>query len=114
MNRDEGTQSAGAGDPSGAPAEMRHRRNRLAGLWAAELLGLIGHAASDYAKSVMHVGHAPDREHPDDAEEVAEKLAHDLGGRSSKAEILEKLGHFLHEAKRQLHGDNSHGDNSGH
>ena len=30
------------------------RRNKLAGLWAAELLGLIGHAAMDYAKSVVH------------------------------------------------------------
>ena len=83
---------------------LTHRRNRLAGLWAAELLGLIGHTASDYAKSVMHPDHAPDDVHDDDAEKVEEKLSKDLEGRVTMAEIRERMGHFLAEAKRQFKG----------
>jgi|GEM_PF-4830574 len=83
-------------------AALAHHRNRLAGLWAAELLGLIGHAAGDYVKAVMHPDHAPDAIHDDDAEQVEQKLRRDLAGRVSAAEIRTRMGHFLAEAKRQI------------
>ena len=60
--------------------DVTHRRNRLAGLWAAELLGLFGHAAQDYVRSVMHPGHPHDDVHEDDHEKVVDKLSEDLAG----------------------------------
>jgi hypothetical protein len=83
---------------------LTHSRNRLAGIWAAELLGLMGHAASDYAKSVIHPDHPPETLHDDDAEQVAHKLSKDLHGRVALGEIRERMAHFLAEAKRQIRG----------
>ena len=83
-------------------AAVTHHRNRLAGLWAAELLGLFGHAASDYVKAVVHPGHHPDSMHDDDAAQVEAKLYQDLAGRASAVEIRTRMAHFLAEAKRQL------------
>ncbi len=76
------------------PAVTRHR-DRLAGLWAAELLGLIGQAAHDYARELVHA-----EDHG--AGDVAARLARDLHGRVTIHEIREKLAHFLHDARRQL------------
>lgn len=76
------------------------RRNKLAGLWAAELLGLLGQTASDYAKEVVH----SDFEEPGE-EDVVRKLAADLAGKVSPHEIREKLTHLLQEARRQLHDE---------
>ncbi len=73
------------------------RRNKLAGMWAAELLGLIGHAAIDYAKHVVHA----DLEEKGD-EDVVRKLAGDLEGKASHSEIREKLAHFLHIARKEV------------
>jgi hypothetical protein len=82
--------------------DATHRRNRLAGLWAAELLGLIGYAAQDYVWSVMHPGHHDDHDkvHDDDHEEVIDKLAEDLAGHATEEEIRKKLSHFQQEAER--------------
>jgi len=91
-----------AADQDMPPPVLTHRRNRLAGIWAAELLGLIGHAAGDYAKTVVHPGHAPEKMHDDDADMVVDKLSQDLDGRVSLAEIRNKMSHFLQEAKRQM------------
>lgn len=76
---------------------VKRRRDRMAGLWAAELLGLIGQAAHDYAREVAHAqDNAPDDEH------VVGRLARDLHGKVTVHEIREKLAHLVHEARRQL------------
>lgn len=81
----------------GADGPVRRQRDRLAGLWAAELLGLIGQAAHDYARELAHAQDAtPDDEH------VIRRLARDLHGRVSAHEIRDKLSSLLHEARRQL------------
>lgn len=83
-------------------------RNRLAGLWAAELLGLIGHAAHDYAREVAHAhehvegGHVGEEGGAADDEPVVRRLSRDLHGKVTAHEIREKLAHLLHEARRQL------------
>lgn len=82
-------------------AEMQFRaearRNKLAGLWAAGLLGKSGDAASDYALSVVSV----DVEEAG-SEEVVRKLAADLAGTASDEEIRAKLSELLSVAKEQL------------
>jgi len=78
-------------------ARARRHRDRMAGMWAAELLGLIGHAAQDYARDVAHAQEST----PDD-ERVVGRLARDLHGKVTAHEIREKLAHLLHEARRQL------------
>lgn len=78
-------------DPDGA---LRRKRHHMAGLWAAELLGLIGHAAHDYAHDVAHA-------HPDD-DSLARALAHDLRNRIAMTEIKAKLAHLLNHARQQM------------
>ena len=80
-----------AGDGS-----LLRQRNRMAGLWAAELLGLINEAAHDYAHDLAHGG-AHEGE-----EGLISRLAHDLRGRATIQEIRAKLSHFLQDAKRQI------------
>ncbi|HLO76360.1 MAG TPA: ATPase inhibitor subunit zeta [Magnetospirillum sp.] len=80
-------------------AQARHHRDRMAGMWAAELLGLIGHAAQDYARELAHP-HDADA-HADD-EQVISRLCRDLRGKAGPTEIRRKLAHLLHEARRQL------------
>jgi hypothetical protein len=77
---------------------IKRRRNSMAGLWAAELLGLIGQAAQDYARDVAH----RHEQSPDD-EPVANHLQAELKGKVSLHEIRAKLAHLVHEARRQLH-----------
>lgn len=85
--------------------QARLHRDRMAGLWAAELLGLIGHAAHDYAR---HIAQGPDpaqgSDHASADDPIAGRLAHDLRGKASIREIRDKLAHLLHEARRQLRG----------
>jgi hypothetical protein len=82
-------------------AEMQFRaearRNKLLGLWAAELLGLSGDAANDYALSVV----TADFEEAG-SEDVVRKVAADLTGKVSAEEIRAKLGELLAVAKAQL------------
>jgi hypothetical protein len=73
------------------------RRNKLLGLWAAELQGLSGDAANDYAMSVV----AADFEEAG-IEDVVRKVAADLTGKVSADEIRAKLGGLLAIAKAQL------------
>ena len=73
------------------------RRNKLLGLWAAELMGIEGDAAANYAKEVVkadfeEAGH----------EDVYRKVAGDLGGKATEIEIRTKMDECLAEAKRQL------------
>ncbi|MGE5477005.1 MAG: ATPase inhibitor subunit zeta [Bacteroidales bacterium] len=83
-------------------SQARLHRDRMAGLWAAELLGLIGHAAQDYARELAH---PEDAELPGDEERVVHRLSRDLRGKVSAHEIRAKLTHLLHEARRQLGGE---------
>ena len=72
------------------------RRGKLAGLWGAELLGLIGQAAHDYAYKFRRGG----GHHGEDA--MAAELENDLKGKATAHEIREKLAHLLAEARRQV------------
>lgn len=73
------------------------RRNKLAGLWAAGLLGKTGAEADDYAMSVV----SADFEEAG-SEDVVRKLAADLGSKASADEIRAKLGELLAVAQAQL------------
>lgn len=73
------------------------RRNKLLGLWAAEIMGLEGDAADEYAKSVViadfeEAGH----------EDVVRKVAGDLGDKSDADTVRAKMEALLPEAKAQI------------
>ncbi len=73
------------------------RRNKLLGLWAAELLGKSGDAANEYAKEVIRA----DFEEAGD-EDVYRKVSGDLGELSDENTIRTKMRELLAEAKAQL------------
>lgn len=73
------------------------RRNKLLGLWAAELLGKTGEEAADYAKEVV----ASDFEEPGD-EDVYRKVSGDLGAKADEATIRGKMVELMGIAKAQL------------
>lgn len=73
------------------------RRNKLLGLWAAELLGKTGDDASAYATEVVksdfeEAGH----------EDVYRKISGDLGDKVDEATIRAKMAELMVEAKAQL------------
>ena len=73
------------------------RRNRLLGLWAADLLGKSPEEAAEYAKEVVKA----DFEEAGD-EDVYRKLAGDLGDRASETKIRTKMSELMVEAKKQI------------
>ncbi len=73
------------------------RRNKLLGLWAAELLGKSGDAANEYAKEVIK----SDFEEAGD-EDVYRKVSGDLGDKADEATIRAKMAELMVEAKAQL------------
>lgn len=73
------------------------RRNKLVGLWAAELLGKSGDAANDYAISVVQA----DFEEAG-IEDVVRKIVADLAGKATAEEVRAKMGELLPVAKAQL------------
>lgn len=73
------------------------RRNKLLGLWAAELMGKTGDDAAAYAREVVkadfeEAGH----------EDVVRKVAGDLGDKATADEIRVKMEQLLKVAKGQL------------
>jgi len=81
--------------------EMRFRaearRNKLLGLWAAELLGKTGDEATAYAAEVVKAdftepGH----------EDVVRKVSGDLGDLATDSEVRVKMDELLVVAKGQL------------
>ncbi|MEM9715362.1 MAG: DUF1476 domain-containing protein [Pseudomonadota bacterium] len=71
------------------------RRNKLLGLWAAEILG---HADPDaYAREVVK----SDFEEAGD-EDVYRKVADDLGSRVSETDLRAKMAELMAEAKAQI------------
>ncbi|SFR48013.1 DUF1476 domain-containing protein [Litoreibacter janthinus] len=73
------------------------RRNKLLGLWAADLMGKSGDDAADYAKEVVRA----DFEEAGD-EDVYRKVAGDLGDKASEATIRAKMVELMVKAKAQL------------
>ena len=73
------------------------RRNKLLGLWAAELLGKSGDDADAYAREVVK----SDFEEAGD-EDVYRKVSGDLGDRADEATIRAKMAELMAEAKAQL------------
>lgn len=73
------------------------RRNKLAGLWAAGLLGKSGDAAAAYAMEVV----SADFEEAG-IEDVVRKLSADLGALASADAIRAKMAELLPVAKAQL------------
>lgn len=73
------------------------RRNKLLGLWAAELLGKSGAEAEAYAKEVViadfeEAGH----------EDVVRKVSGDIEGKATDDEIRAKMAELLAIAKTQI------------
>lgn len=73
------------------------RRNKLLGLWAAELMGKTGDAADSYAKEVVK----SDFEEAGD-DDVLRKVASDLGNLASEESIREKMTELMNTAKKQI------------
>jgi hypothetical protein len=76
------------------------RRNKLLGLWAAELMERGGEAAAAYAKEVV----ASDFEEPGDAD-VVRKVLGDLenaGVEMSEHRLRKKMDELIEEAKEQI------------
>ncbi|MCH2075391.1 MAG: DUF1476 domain-containing protein [Rhodobacteraceae bacterium] len=73
------------------------RRNKLLGLWAAEVLGKSGDDAAAYAMEVVK----SDFEEAGD-EDVFRKVAGDLGDKASEADIRVKMGELMVQAKAQI------------
>ena len=76
------------------------RRNKLLGLWAADLMGITGDAAAAYAKTVV----IADLEEAGD-EDVIRKVVADFANKAvavSDADLRRKLQECLTEAKEQI------------
>jgi hypothetical protein len=73
------------------------RRNKLLGLWAADLMGKSGDDAMAYAKEVIK----SDFEEAGD-EDVFSKVHGDLGDKVSEADLRAKMAELTIEAKAQL------------
>ena len=73
------------------------RRNKLLGLWAAELLGKNADDAAAYAREVIK----SDFEEAGD-EDVYRKVSGDLGGKADEITIRTKMVELLAQAKAQL------------
>lgn len=73
------------------------RRNKLLGLWAADLMGKSGDEAAAYAREVIkadfeEAGH----------EDVVRKVSGDLGGKASDDEIRAKMAELMIVAQNQI------------
>ena len=77
--------------------KVEARRNKLLGLWAAEIMGKSGESAEEYAKEVIKA----DFEEAGD-EDVFRKVAGDLGDLKSDTEIREMMSEKMTEAKKQI------------
>jgi hypothetical protein len=79
------------------------RRNKLLGLWAAELLGLAGEKAQEYAKEVVRA----DFEEPGD-EDVFRKIRKDLDSGNvdqSDHQIRRNMEELMIEATNQIQNE---------
>lgn len=77
--------------------KVEARRNKLLGLWAADLMGKSGDDAAEYAKEVIKA----DFEEAGD-EDVYRKVAGDLGSKASEEEIRSQMTTLMAQAKEQI------------
>ncbi len=80
--------------------KARARRAKLVGLWAAELMGLKGEAAEDYALSLV----SEDLKEPGD-QDIIEKLMADFRAHGVDIDVHRverELAHRMEEARRQI------------
>ncbi|MCG8695175.1 MAG: DUF1476 domain-containing protein [Minwuiales bacterium] len=78
--------------------KIQARRNKLLGLWAAEILGLSGDAAESYAKQVV----AADFDEPGD-EDVFRKVFGDLKDKGqSEHQVRRQMAELLETAREQI------------
>ena len=80
--------------------KIMNRRNKLLGLWAADLMNLSGTEAEEYAKSVVR----SDLEEPGD-EDVFRKVRSDFDAKGvdrSDARIREHMAELLAVAREQI------------
>lgn len=97
--REEGFESKFAHDEE-LKFKATARRNKLLGLWAAEILGFAGEKAEDYAKEVVRA----DFEEPGD-EDVFRKIRSDFDAASveqSDHQIRRTMDDLMHTAVDQL------------
>jgi len=73
------------------------RRNKLLGLWAADMIGKTGDEAAAYAREVVAA-----QFEAAGSEGVIKKVVTDLVGRATADEVRGKQGLLLAEAKAQL------------
>ena len=73
------------------------RRNKLLGLWAADLMGKSGDDADAYAREVVKA----DFEEAGD-EDVYRKVSGDLGNKADETTVRAKMASLMVEAKAQL------------
>lgn len=76
------------------------RRNKLLGLWAAELMGIAGEAAAAYAKDVVKADFEEAGE-----EDVYRKVKGDLDAKKldvSEHRVRKAMADCMEEAKRQI------------
>ena len=73
------------------------RRNKLLGLWAADLMGKTGDDAAAYAREVIK----SDFEEAGD-DDVLRKVAGDLGDKSTQTAIRAKMTELMATAQAQL------------
>lgn len=73
------------------------RRNKLLGLWAAELMGKSGDDADAYAREVIKSDFEEAGE-----EDVYRKVSGDLGDKADEATIRAKMAELMTLAKAQL------------
>ena len=79
------------------------RRNKLLGLWAAELMGITGDEAAEYAKTVIKA----DFEKPGD-EDVFDKIRADFDAKNidqSNHQIRRTMDELMHKAIDQIEND---------
>lgn len=80
--------------------KVNARRNKLLGLWAAELMGIDGPEADAYAKEVVQ----SDFERPGDSD-VLEKVLGDLTSRNidmDERRVRKQMDRLLEEAQAQV------------
>lgn len=83
--------------------KVHARRDKLLGLWAADLMGLSGSEAEDYAKSVV----ISDLEEPGD-EDVIRKVLGDFdakGVAKTREDIIAQLDALMPVAVEQIQGE---------
>ena len=73
------------------------RRNRMLGLWAAELLGKTGNEANEYSREVVKADFRENGE-----EDVLRKVAEDLGGLSDETTVRAKMHELFSRARAQI------------